>query len=648
MKIRIAAALFVLILASNAFSQIPFSQADETNYTLGLQSFRQGDYSTAYQYFQQVMSDSLNQRSAESFYYGARTLFNLRRYQESITTIDTFLVRFPADEHRFEMFYILGANYYEVGRYRTAAAQFVTAIDSSADRVVRDRSVASLRTLVDFNLSFDDIETLFEQCHSRLSAVTVAIGFARRAYFSDKLSDADRILKEFRQRYPQSGAGSNEVARWIDRIAGDSALSQAQVKIGVLLPLEYGSGVGDKLLLGIQLALDNYNAAAQTKVGLVLKNYGGSLRNLDADMRALVKDGNVKAIVGPVFSNEVSDVAEIANSNRVPLITPTATQVGLTSGNPYVFQANPNFKTRARAIVDYAVNVLHIQKIAILSPSDSYGRTIANYFAERLRELGVKPVSTAYFESGTTDLSQQIGKIKEDAAALNEPYVDFGKLDRQEQMKLRAYGIAPAYLDSLVKSKGSIDAFDLFGENPKEVADSLGIPIVNRSTLGEFDALRSLGAIFVPLTSSKDIGIIGAQLAYYNVKTQLLGTDDWYDLNQLSNNELYVDGVIFCSDTYFNTSSPAYIAASDSLSQISDMDFDRTIAYGYDVMNMLLNAIKSGNSSRLDITNALRSDTYNGLHSTISFGGDNSNHYMHILQFKKGNIIDLGEVNTQQ
>ncbi len=638
--------ILILVLVSSALAQIPFSQIDETNYNLGLQSFKQGDYSTAYQYFHLVMDDSLNQRSAESLYYGSKCLFNLRRYQESISAMGTFLAHFPADEHKFEMIYELGADYYELGKYQSAGVQFVTTIDSAADQIIKDRAAASLRTLVDFNLSFDEIKSLFNQCRTRLSSATIAIAFARRAYSSDRVGAADSLLKQFIQRYPQPDAGSGEISKWIGRIADDEVLSRAPIKIGALLPLQYGSGVGDRLLLGIQLALDVHNSTARTKIGMVLENYGNNLVSLYSDMRLLAKDDAVKVIIGPVFSSEVSTVIDIANSAKVPTITPTATQVGLVAGNSYVFQSNPNFKTRARALADYVVNVMHIQTISVLSPSDTYGKNIANFFVARLKELNVTPISVVYFETGTTDLSQELGKIKGDAAAaIKEPYVDFSQLNKQQQLKLENYGVAPSLVDSLEKASGSVDAYDLFGSDPQRKADSLGIPISNRTTLGDFDALRSLGAIFIPLTSSKDIGVIGAQLAYYNVKTQIIGTDDWYDLNQLSNNDLYIDGVIFCSDTYFDTNSPAYKAANDSLSQISDMEFDRTISYGYDLANMLLNSIKTS-SSRSDIVDALKAFSYHGLHSTISFSGDNSNHFIHILQFKKGNIIDLGEVTS--
>ena len=92
----------------NACAQIPFSQTDENNYYLGLQCFREGDNSTAEQYFRSVMNDSLNQRSAESFYYGTKCLFNLHDYTSAIGVADTFLLQFPTDDHRFEVFYILG------------------------------------------------------------------------------------------------------------------------------------------------------------------------------------------------------------------------------------------------------------------------------------------------------------------------------------------------------------------------------------------------------------------------------------------------------------------------------------------------------------------------------------------------------------
>jgi len=643
--LRIATAFLILAFAGGVHAQIPFSQYDETNYNLGLQSYRQGDYSTAYQFFRQVMSDSLNQRSAESFYYGSKSLFSLRRFQESVSAIDTFLARFPSDLHKYEMRYVLGADYYELGKYAYAGAQFVAAIDSDSDQMIKDRAVASLRTLIDFNLGFDDIEDLFTQCRTRLSAVTIAIAFARRAYSSDRVESADSLLRQFTRSFPQPGAGSGEISKWIDRISADKVLQHAPTKIGALLPLQYGSGVGDKILLGIQLALDDYNTTAQAKVGMVLENYGSNLVSMFSDMRALGKDDAVKAVIGPIFSSEVPTMSDIANSLKVPTITPTATQVGLVAGDSYMFQSNPNFKTRARAMADYTVNVMHIQKISVLSPSDTYGKNIAGFFVARLKELGVTPISVVYFETGTTDLSQELGKMKNDAAAaLNEPYVDFSKLDQQQQTKLIGYGIASSFVDSLEKLSGSVDAYDLLGGDPQRIADSLGIPLSNRTVLGDFDALRSLGAIFIPLTSSKDIGVIGAQLAYYNVKTQLIGTDDWYDLNQLSNNDIYVDGVVFCSDTYFDTNLPAYKAASDSLSQISDIEFDRTISYGYDLTNMLLGIIKNG-AGRSEIMNSLRLETFHGLHSTISFSGDNSNHYIHILQFKKGNIIDLGEVD---
>lgn len=643
---RLISALLVFLLASTALSQVRFSQTDETNYTLGVTSFRQGDYSTALQYFRQVMKDSLNQRSAESYYYAARSLFNLRNYQESAVVIDTFLVKFSGDEHRYDMIYILGADYYEIGKYEQAAAEFVTAVDSSANQVVRDQALASLHTLVAYNLTFPEIESVYESCHTRLSAVTVAIGFARRAYFSDKLRNAKTILREFKNRYSRPGVGSGEVARWLDRISADSLLNLSPIKIGALLPLEYGAGVGDKLLLGIQLAMDNYNAHAATKVGLVLENYSGVTPNLYSDMLSLAADTSVKAVIGPVYSGEVSALAAIADKNKLPMLSPTATGVGLTNGHPYVFQANPDYKARAVAMADYAVNVLHDKKIAVLAPSEGYGRTLAKYFVEQLDSLGVPPLAVAYFASGSTDLYTPITTIKDSAALLGEPYVNIGTLDEAQQIKIKPY-VPQAFVDSIGNSNYSIDAYDLFGGKPLQVADSLGIPVMIRDSLGEFDALRSLEAVFIPLTSSQDIGIVGAQLAYYNVKTQILGADDWFDLNQLSSNELYVNGVIFCSDTYFQANSTPYIAATDSLSNMSDQEFDRVVSYGYDLTNALLNEIVAGITSRSGMENALKGETYTGLHSMISFQPNNSNHYLHILQFMNGGIVNLGQVNAK-
>jgi len=63
-------------------------------------------------------------------------------------------------------------------------------------------------------------------------------------------------------------------------------------------------------------------------------------------MNSLNADTTVKAVIGPVYSDEVSALASIADGDKLPMISPTATEVGLTKGNPYVFQANPDFRTR--------------------------------------------------------------------------------------------------------------------------------------------------------------------------------------------------------------------------------------------------------------------------------------------------------------
>lgn len=576
-----------IALSRSVYAQTQFRPIDETYFALGLQSFREGDYSAAYQHFKQIINDSLNQRSAEAYYYGARSLFNLKRYKEIEELADTFFFLFPKDSHYFDMKYILGAANYELSRYYSASLLFASVIDSAGDVILVERAVSSLRSIVAANLNFSEIENLFSSCQSSRSAEIVAVGFVRRAYFSDKEALALGMLHEFEKKYPNAVTG--EIRGWLNRIAAENEAQKANLRIGAILPLEYGSGVGDKLLLGIQLALDEYNRNAQAKVGLKLENYSGDLSKLDEDARKLADDPSVRVIVGPVFSGEVGVVAPIADSKHVPLVTPTATQVGLAPTGSYVFQANPDFRIRGEVMADYAVNVLHLKRIAVLSPSESYGKIIADYFISRLKALGVKPVSVAYFEEGVTDLSQQITQIKNAAATFNEPYVDFGRLNKDQLSALKSFGLSPALVDSLARVRGSVDAYDVFGKDAESRADSMGIPITKKTTLTEFDALRSLEAIFIPLTSSRDIGIVGAQLAYYNVRTQLLGTDDWYDMNQLTNNADYVDGAIFCSDTYLDTYSPQFRSISDTLSEISDKEFDRTVAYGYDITKMLPN-----------------------------------------------------------
>ena len=59
------------------------------------------------------------------------------------------------------------------------------------------------------------------------------------------------------------------------------------------------------------------------------------------EIQPWLDDKEFIGIVGPIFSYEVSPVAGIANSRKIPLITPTATDNGIAAVRRLCFSGKP-------------------------------------------------------------------------------------------------------------------------------------------------------------------------------------------------------------------------------------------------------------------------------------------------------------------
>jgi ABC-type branched-subunit amino acid transport system substrate-binding protein len=130
-------------------------------------------------------------------------------------------------------------------------------------------------------------------------------------------------------------------------------------------------------------------------------------------------------------------------------------------------------------------------------------------------------------------------------------------------------------------------------------------------------------------------------MTYYNIKTQLLGSAEWYDEAILETQRRYLNGVIFCSDYFIDDSDDATIAFQSKLKRRPT----KYSLFGYDVMKMLTSCFESGAVNRDDIRDCLANvQQFEGLHSLISLKPNRVNRVMQILQFKDGEVKRLQEV----
>ena len=188
--------------------------------------------------------------------------------------------------------------------------------------------------------------------------------------------------------------------------------------LGVILPIfqkdsSYSRGNPSvEILEGIKYAVYEYNNDNNNKIGLVIKDSehkADKIKEIKSDFDKL---NSLKAIIGPVYSDEVKTALELFKNSNIPIISPTATENDLTSLYPNFFQANPSFIMRSEIMAQYIYFVENKKKMAILSSDDGYSSSMANAFREEFVKLGGKIIIEVTYSSNSYDLSSQVSKIQ--------------------------------------------------------------------------------------------------------------------------------------------------------------------------------------------------------------------------------------------
>ena len=111
------------------------------------------------------------------------------------------------------------------------------------------------------------------------------------------------------------------------------------IKIGVIGPLtgevaQYGIATID----GFKLKVDEINAAGGIngkKIELIIQDSKGDAQEAVNIFKKMVSQDKVNLVVGEIISSASLAVSDLAQSAKVPMITPTGTNFDITKGKDY-------------------------------------------------------------------------------------------------------------------------------------------------------------------------------------------------------------------------------------------------------------------------------------------------------------------------
>jgi branched-chain amino acid transport system substrate-binding protein len=199
---------------------------------------------------------------------------------------------------------------------------------------------------------------------------------------------------------------------------------------------------GDSTDKGIRLALDEQNKKGGVKgKQLVLKTLDDQGKPEEAAIAAtrLVTQDKVAVLLGEVASSRSLAMAPVADSNRVPMISPTSTNPRVTKDGdktrPYVFRVCFIDPFQGTVMAKFAREKLKVDKVAVLRDvGNDYSVGLADFFSKKYKELGGSIVTDVSYKAGDQDFKAQLTAIKtKNPQAIYVPgyYTDVALISRQ-------------------------------------------------------------------------------------------------------------------------------------------------------------------------------------------------------------------------
>lgn len=194
-----------------------------------------------------------------------------------------------------------------------------------------------------------------------------------------------------------------------------------ELKIGVSAPLTGDiAALGQSTKNAIILAEEEINAAGgieidgvKKKVKFIVEDDENKPESTATVFQKLINQDKVLAIIGSQSSKCSNAGAPIAESAKVPQVSPWSTNPNVTMGRQYVFRACFIDPFQGKVVSQFAMDTLKAKTAAVLYDiASDYNKGIAEVFRDEFTKAGGKIVAFETYNTKDTDFSAQLTKIK--------------------------------------------------------------------------------------------------------------------------------------------------------------------------------------------------------------------------------------------
>jgi branched-chain amino acid transport system substrate-binding protein len=191
----------------------------------------------------------------------------------------------------------------------------------------------------------------------------------------------------------------------------------ATIKVGEVDPLTGGvSQFGIGCHQGFVLAFEQINAGGgilgQT-IELVTEDDQSKPGQSATAVRKLITQDKVVAILGDATSSATLESAPIAQTDKIPMITPTATNPRITEVGDFIFRVCFLDEFQGRVLARFAREKLKAERIFTLTDvKQDYSVDLLKFFKDEFTKLGGAIVGEQSYSSGDIDFRAQLTPIR--------------------------------------------------------------------------------------------------------------------------------------------------------------------------------------------------------------------------------------------
>jgi branched-chain amino acid transport system substrate-binding protein len=205
---------------------------------------------------------------------------------------------------------------------------------------------------------------------------------------------------------------------WISAsLAWTTQSSFGEIKIGAVSCLTGAlSTFGVSSIQGAKMAVEEINAAGGTlgqPIQLIVEDNGSKAGETATILRKFISQDKVVAVLGGLTSSSTMEGAPLAQAAKIPLLTPSATNIAVTKIGNYIFRSCFIDPFTGQMMARFALDRLQAkQAILMTDVKQDYSVGLTDAIRLYFSQSGAKILSALSYSSGDTDFRTQLTAVR--------------------------------------------------------------------------------------------------------------------------------------------------------------------------------------------------------------------------------------------